>query len=146
MSKIVPIIPSSIAGPLGVNHLPRLWLKSLLSATGQLADGYKDIGPGYDHMVLGAIGIDPDAARSFIASAKPTYIAFEKWVASQPGVKLDATTIADINAAVLGYNHTDDVRVGILGAASITDEGHILDAVTLNFLDDLTEVHAAAIH
>ncbi len=145
MNKIVPTIPSSTPGLLGINHLPRLWLKSLLSATGRLADGYKDIGPGYDHMVLEAIGIDPDAARAFIATVKPTYFEFEKWIASQPGVKLDATTIADINGGVVGYNHTDDVRKNILAAAGLTDNGHILDAVTLNFIDDLTETHAAAV-
>ncbi len=143
MSKIVPVLPSSTSGPLGVKHLPRLWLKSLLSARGQLADGYKDIGPGYDQMVLAAIGIDPDAARSYIAKEQPSYVAFEKWVASQPGVKLDATTIADINAVVIGYNHDDATRSEILAAAGIPDEGLILDAVTLNVIDDLTEFHAA---
>jgi hypothetical protein len=142
MSKIVPTIPSSVYGRLGIYHLPRLWQKSLLAATGQLADGYKDIGPGYDHMVLGAIGIDPDAARAYIASEKPTFIAFERWIEKQPGVKLDAKTIADINAAVAGYNHADDVRKNILAAADIPDEGKILGAVELNFIDDLTEFHA----
>ena len=59
MKKIVPTIPSGVAGPLGVVHLPRLWLKALLAGTGQLAEGYKDIGPGYDYMVLEASGFRP---------------------------------------------------------------------------------------
>ena len=37
MSKIVPLISSGIAGPLGVLHLPRLWQKVLLESLGQLA-------------------------------------------------------------------------------------------------------------
>ena len=145
MSKTVPTLPSNFAGPLGLVHLPRLWLKSLLAATGRLADGYKDIGPGYDFMVLGAIGISPDAARAYIHSAKPSYFEFEKWIRSQPGVKLDQATINASNAAVIGYNHGDDVRKGILGAAGLPDEGRFKDAVTLNCFDDLIEAHAAAV-
>jgi len=143
MSKIVPTLPSGIAGPLGLLHLPRLWQKSSLAAADKLADGYKDIGPGYDLMVLEAINIDPDAAREYIKSAKPAYVQFEKWIATQPGVKLDAKTISDINATVAGYHHEAEIRATILAAAGIEDEGKILDAVTLNFLDDLTEFHQA---
>lgn len=143
MSKIVPTLPSNIAGPLGLLHLPRLWLKSSLGAAGQLADGYKDIGPGYDLMVLEAINIDPDAAREFIKSARPTYPQFEEWITQQPAVKLDDQTISDINAAVVGYHHGAEIRSSILADAGIPDEGKILDAVTLNFLDDLNEVHKA---
>ena len=143
MNKIVPTIPSSVYGKLGLSHLPRLWQKSLLSASGLLADGYKDIGPGYDHMVLTAIGIDPDAARTYIASEKPTFVAFERWIESQPGVRLDAKTIADSNAAVAGYNHDESTRAEILSAAGIPDNGTILGAVELNFIDDLTAFHAS---
>ena len=39
MKKIVPLISSGIAGPLGVLHLPRLWQKVLLEACGVSA-GY----------------------------------------------------------------------------------------------------------
>jgi hypothetical protein len=145
MSKMIPAVPSNVAGPLGLVHLPRLWLKSLLAATGQLADGYKDIGPGYDHMVLQAIGIAPDAARAFIHANKPTYFAFEKWIAAQPGVKLDKATIDASNAAVVGYNHSDDVRKDILSTAGLPDDGRFKDAVTLNSFDDWTEAHTAAV-
>src|SRR4028119_1895925 len=98
MDKIVPLISSGTAGPLGVLHLPRLWLKALLGATGKLADGYKDIGPGYDHMVLQGLGIDPDAARAFIREQKPSYPAFEAWVKSRPGVNLSPANIFRVNA------------------------------------------------
>ncbi|MGZ4964624.1 MAG: DUF5069 domain-containing protein, partial [Limisphaerales bacterium] len=40
MNTIVPLISSGVAGPLGVLHLPRLWLKASLEACGKLAPGY----------------------------------------------------------------------------------------------------------
>ena len=52
MSKIVPLISSGTAGPLGVLHLPRLWQKVSLEAADKLADGYPGIGAGYDSMVI----------------------------------------------------------------------------------------------
>ncbi len=144
MSKIVPLISSCTAGPLGIIHLPRLWLKGLLGATGQLADGYKDIGPGYDYMVLGALGIKPDDARAFIHEKKPTYPQFEQWVKNYPGVKLDQATIFKSNAAVAGYIHRDEVRHEILGACKLADDGSVNPgAVDLNNLDDWSAAHAA---
>ena len=38
MDKIVPLIGSAEVGPLGVLHLPRLWLKVSLDAKGALAN------------------------------------------------------------------------------------------------------------
>src|SRR6185295_7355837 len=43
MSTHVPLISSGVAGPLGVLHLPRLWLKVSLEARGKLANGYPGI-------------------------------------------------------------------------------------------------------
>ncbi len=143
MDKIVPLISTGSVGPLGLLHLPRVWLKALLGATGRLADGYKDIGPGYDFMVFEGIGIDPDKAREFIHSQKPSYPEFEKWVVAYPGVKLDSATVAAVNASISGYNHEESVRKSILSASGLPDEGEILDAVSLNNLDDWTEIHTA---
>jgi hypothetical protein len=53
----VPLISSGVAGPLGVLHLPRLWLKASLEAGGKLAPGYPGCGSGYDQMVLDGLGI-----------------------------------------------------------------------------------------
>lgn len=108
-----------------------------------LADGYSDVGPGYDFMLLEAIGIDPEDARTFIHSEKPSYPEFEKWIATYPGVKLDAATIDAVNAAIIGYNHTDPIRQSILSASGIPDDGSILDAINLNNLDDWNATHAA---
>ena len=141
-TKHVPLISSSVAGPLGVIHLPRLWQKALLGAVGRLADGYGDISPGYDHMVLGALGIDPEKARAYIRAHKPTYPQFEAWVKAYPGAKLDKATIYKSNAAVMGYIHDDETRKSILSANGLADDGSVNPgAVDLNNLDDWLEFH-----
>tara|TARA_B100000989_G_scaffold95836_1_gene69727 strand:+ start:1362 stop:1799 length:438 start_codon:yes stop_codon:yes gene_type:complete len=144
MSKIVPLISSGIAGTNGVLHLPRLWQKSSLKATGKIAEGYPGLGAGYDTMVVDALGLDADAVRCFIANAKPTYPEFVAWVAEQPGVKLDAETIRDVNASITGYVHDDSTRQGILLANGLPD-GDPKDAIDLNNLDDWLGFHASVI-
>jgi hypothetical protein len=143
MNKLVPLISSGVAGPLGVLHLPRLWQKVLLESTGQLADGYPGIGKGYDSMVISALGLTADAVKKFIAT-KPTYPQFEAWIKQQPGVKLDKATIHKLNVSIAGYIHDDATRQSILRASGITDEGSVCpDAINLNNLDDWKEFHAA---
>ena len=144
MSKIVPLISSGVAGPLGVLHLPRLWEKVSLEACGKLADGYPGIGKGYDMMTISALGLNADAVKKFITDTKPTYAQFEAWVKKQPGVKLDKATIYKHNAAIMGYIHDDATRKGILSANGIADESSVNPgAVDLNNLDDWYEFHQA---
>jgi hypothetical protein len=143
MNKIVPLISSGIAGPLGVLHLPRLWLKVSLAAASRLADGYPDCGKGFDQMTLNNLGLNVDSALKFIRERRPTYPQFEAWVRQQPGVKLDKATIDKHNAAVRGYIHDDATRKGILTANGLKDDGTIKDAVNLNNLDDWKELHTA---
>jgi hypothetical protein len=142
----VPLISSGTAGPLGVQHLPRLWQKVSLEARGKLAAGYPGVGMGYDMMVISALGLNPDAVKKFIVESKPTYPQFEAWVKKQPGVKLDKATIDKSNRAICGYNHDDATRKGILGASGITDESSVChDAINLNNLDDWYEFHQAVL-
>src|SRR5687768_9763711 len=122
MSKIVPLISSGTAGPLGVLHLPRLWQKVSLESCGKLAEGYPGIGKGYDTMVIDALGLKADAVRDFIKTSKPTYPQFEAWIKKQPGVKLDKGTIDTLNGAIRGYIHADDTRKSILGASKLADD------------------------
>lgn len=144
--KHIPLISSGVAGPLGVLHLPRLWLKVSLEAAGKLADGYPGIGAGYDSMVINALGLNADAVKKFISESKPNYAAFEAWIKQQPGVKLDKATIHKSNVAILGYIHDDATRKGILDASGITDAGSVCpDAVNLNNLDDWAEFHKAVL-
>ncbi len=144
MSTHVPLISSGVAGPLGVLHLPRLWLKVSLEARGKLAPGYPGLGKGYDMMTCTALGLNPDAVKKFIADSKPTYPQFEAWVKKQPGVKLDKATLYKHNSAIRGYIHDDATRKGILGASGITDESAVNPgAVDLNNIDDWYEFHQA---
>jgi hypothetical protein len=141
--KIVPTISSGTAGPLGVLHLPRLWQKMCLGAVGKLADGYANCAPGYDMMVLDALGVNRDALVDFVSTNKPTYTQFEKFFAEN-ATKLNAASIAEINAAITGYQHADETRQSILAAVGLPD-GKPTDAVNLNNLDDWQEFHASEI-
>ena len=140
---LIPLISSAVAGPLGAIHLPRLWLKVLLSAKGQLEEGYAECGAGFDQMTLDGLKVDRDSAVAYIKDNLPTYAQFEKWVVDQRGGSIPSDEIEASNAAIKGYNHADDDRGSILSAAGIEDDGSVLDAVGLNNLDDWTEVHKA---
>jgi hypothetical protein len=142
----VPLISSGVAGPLGVLHLPRLWLKASLEARGKLAAGYPGCGKGYDQMVLDGLGLDRQKTLDFIKNNKPTYNQFEGWVKQQPGVRLDKGSIDKLNGSIRGYDHDDATRKNILSAAGLQDDASACkDAVNLNNLDDWTEFHAAVL-
>jgi hypothetical protein len=142
----VPLISSGVAGPLGILHLPRLWLKASLEAKGKLSPGYPGIGPGYDSMVIAALGLNAEALKQFITEQKPTYPQFEAWIKAQPGVNLTKANIHKLNLSIAGYVHKDEVRKNILAANGLLDDGSVLpDAVNLNNLDDWFEFHQAVL-
>jgi hypothetical protein len=143
MNTIVPLISSGIAGPLGVLHLPRLWLKASLEARGKLAAGYPGCGRGYDQMVVEGLGLKREEVLAFIRQNRPTYCQFEAWV-KQHGTKLDPASIEKLNAAIRGYIHDDATRRSIQAANGLTDDASACrDAVNLNNLDDWKEFHEA---
>ena len=145
MNTIVPLISSGTAGPLGVLHLPRLWLKLSLESTGKLASGYPGAGKGYDQMVIDGLGLNRDAVIDYVKKNKPTYNQFETWV-KKSGTKVDKGSIEKLNAAIRGYNHDDGTRKSILGACGLADDaGACKDAINLNNLDDWKEFHEAAL-
>lgn len=138
MSKIVPLISSGVAGPLGVLHLPRLWLKASLEAAGKLHPDYPGCGKGYDQMTLDALGIKTDDFLAFIKT-KPSYTQLEGWVKAYPGVNLTKANLYKHNQSITGYIHGDAVRKGILDAAGLPDDGGVNPgAVDLNNIDDWT--------
>src|SRR6266404_4409176 len=110
MNTIVPLISSGVAGPLGVIHLPRLWLKVSLESRGKLAPGYPGVGKGYDQMVIDGLGLNRDAVVSFIKTSRPTYCQFEAWVKNQLGVKLDKGSDKKPNASARAYYPDDRPR------------------------------------
>src|SRR5438552_12349429 len=141
----VPLISSGVAGPLGVVHLPRLWLKVSLEAASKLAPGYPAIGRGFDAMTCAALGLDEQAVKDYIKENKPTYPQFEAWV-KKSAKYLTREAVEKHNAAVRGYNHDDATRKGILSSCGIPDDASApKDAVNLNNLDDWYEFHQAAL-
>ncbi len=144
MNTVVPLISSGVAGPLGVLHLPRLWLKTSLECRGKLAPGYPGCGKGYDQMVIDGLGLQREAVLDFIKSSRPTYPQFEAWVKKQPGAKLDKGSIDKLNSAIRGYIHDDETRKSVLSASGLPDDSHACrDAVNLNNLDDWKEFYDA---
>ena len=143
MAKMIPLIGSSEAGPLGAIHLPRLWLKVTLSASGALHDDYDECGAGFDQMVLDGLGVDRDAAVDYLKSNMPTYPQFEQWVVDQNGGSIDQSVVDASNAAITGYEHGDDIVSAISDAAATNADHAIKDAVTLNALEDWNDIHAS---
>lgn len=138
--KVVPLISSGTAGPLGAIHLPRLWAKLSLARAGLLADGYDECGPGFDQMTITDLNLDRQKVIDFVRTQKPTYMAFERWVVDQNGGKLDRATVDKHNAAIRAYNHADQLASDMRKASGLSD-ATISDAVTLNTLEDLDEIY-----
>lgn len=142
--KIVLLISSTVAGPLGVLHLPRLWQKCVLGAKKMLADGYPEIGKGLCQMTLDALKLNKEETLQYLHSEVPSYPEFEAWILKKNGGKLDRAAIEKHNAAVRARLQDAETRKGILAAAGIKDEGRvkeIKDTITLNDWDDWTEFH-----
>lgn len=142
MEKIIPLISSDTTGPLGVKHLPRLWIKTLLAAAGRLPDGYKDIRPGFDYMALEGLKISPDAARSYIMESRPTYLEFEAWVRAQEGVDLTPENIAAVNRAITERKKGPESRLKLLAENGLPADAPIESSIMLNNLDDWKSIHA----
>jgi hypothetical protein len=136
--KVVPLISSGTAGPLGAVHLPRLWLKLSLATVEALPEGYDECGEGFDAMTLGALGLDRAKTIAFVRENRPTYMEFEDWVVTHG--KTDKATIDKHNAAVRGYHHGDEKGKQMRHVSKIKDES-VKDAVSLNTIEDLDEVH-----
>jgi hypothetical protein len=145
MDKIVPLIGSAEVGPLGVLHLPRLWLKVSLDAKGALAEGYPAVGTGFDQMVLDGLGLKKDAVVDFIAENRPSYCQFEAWIKEQPGARLDSASIAKLNDSIRGYHHDQGTVQSVLGENGLPSDIGIRDAVTLNRIDDWKCFHEAVL-
>jgi len=137
-SKQIPFISSQVTGPLGVAHLPRLWAKMSLGNAGILAEGWDQCGPGFDQMTISALGLDKDAVMEYFRTHKPTYVQFEEYVVTNG--KTDSETIRKHNASIHGYNHSPDTAKKMRNEMGLKNDA-VNDAVTLNSLDDLHELH-----
>jgi hypothetical protein len=118
-----------------------LWLKVLLSAKGMLPEDYDECGMGFDQMTLDGLGLDRDATLKYLKSNLPSYPQFERWVVEQKGGQISPETIERVNASIRGYNHSDEHGREMREASGIAERTDIRDAVTLNKLEDWTEIH-----
>ena len=100
MAKIVPLISSQVVGPLGLAHLPRFWLKTLLSTAGMLYDGSVSHKLGFNLKMLGIIGVEPEGCFAFLKTL-PTYPQTEAYIAAHAS-DLTPATIAASNDAICG--------------------------------------------
>ena len=141
MAKITPTISSGIAGPLGVLHLPRLWQKASLAAAGKLHGDYAAAGKGFDQMLLDGLGIDRRDFLDFVRDERPSYPQLEAWVADRCGGEIASDAASAVNSAIAGHDHAESIRKEILADAGIDDRGVVLDAISLNNLDDWTAFH-----
>ncbi len=127
-------------GPLGVKHLPRLWLKILLHACGRLPDGYRHGVGGFDEFLTTTLGIDRDAFVSYIETAKPDYLTLEAWVRANAAA-LTPETIAKVNEGVSAADIPDAMYGDRSARLGFADPAY-KRAVALNDLDDWLAMHA----
>jgi hypothetical protein len=132
--EIIPLISSSVAGPLGIRHLPRLWLKILLYAAGRLPEGYRHGTGGFDELLTSTLGIDNADLIAYVESEKPGYLQFEAWV-KEHARNLTPESVAELNEMILTREMSAEMaaerreRLGIADCA-------LAHAVSLNDLDD----------
>lgn len=137
--NVVPAISSSIAGPLGVLHLPRLWLKHLLHAAGRLPDGYRHGLGGFDEVLTTRLEIDRDAFAAYCETELPDYLAAESWV-KRNASQLDAGTVAELNAYFRSATMPEAMAAERRARFNITDPSFVT-GIPLNDLDDWAGLH-----
>jgi hypothetical protein len=136
---MIPAISSSSTGPLGVVHLPRLWLKMLLHAHGRLPEEYRYGIGGFDETMLEALGIPHDPLLAYITTEKPGYLALEAWVRDH-ATSLTPESIARSNETILGRVLPEERCAARRAAYGVTDPT-IVRGIALNDIDDWLQLH-----
>jgi hypothetical protein len=136
MQQMAPLIGATVTGPLGVMHLPRMWLKSVYSAAGLLPEAYFDNYKGFNAQVCDALGLEPEAWFAFLATM-PTYPQAEDYVRAH-ATKLDAASIAALNEKVASYPRAAEGAAATRARTGITDANVTNSALLINYDDWLT--------
>lgn len=139
-TEVVPLISGVTKGPLGVVHLPRLWLKLLLHSLGRLPEGYRHGVGGSDEVVMSGLGIDAEAFIAFIARERPSYLETEAWI-REHATNLTPEAIERVNIGVLEAEMPDP-RGSEWRARFGVDYTY---GWQLNQLDDWAAIHAQLI-
>lgn len=139
-TSMPPVLSSSVKGPLGVAHLPRLWLKILLFSQGRLPDGYRHGTGGFDEFLTTTLGIDRDAFVAYVENEKPDYLTLERWV-REHATNLTTDTIAKVNERVAAADMSEELLAERRARLGIDQS--ITKAVAVNDIDDWNAMHAA---
>ena len=140
MEMIVPAVGSTVCGPLGVAHLPRMWLKAVLKATDRLPEGWFSSNRGMDKRVIDNLGLPAEEFFAFLSEV-PTYPQTEAWVSARSD-KLDAASLAAHNEAVASFKVPQENGVPRRAALGI-EHTDIWEGIRLNDFDDWNCLHAA---
>jgi hypothetical protein len=144
IEPLIPMVSSSEAGPLGIPHLPRLWIKALLNAVGALPAEWKTgTVCGFDCFAAKTIGLDIASTSAYINAELPQYLAFEAWVAEQIGA-VDAATKATWATEIRTRDKNPEQAAGDVveaEAPGVTSR----NAPLLNDLVDWKHMHAFAV-
>ena len=139
LTPLIPAISSSTTGPLGVPHLPRLWLKHRLHGVGRLVEGYRHGVGGFDEMLTGAIGVNPVAFATYVETEKPDYLKAEAWIRGNAAT-LTSETIAAWTQKLATWNLPEERAIERRAELGIHDPNFKL-SVPLNDLDDWAGLH-----
>ena len=144
METHVPLISTRTKGPLGLVHLPRLWLKMRLSAKSKLAGEYRAGEGGFDGLLLEALGIDSTAAVAFVSASQPGYLAFETWVKKNAKPEsLTPEAIDQFNERILSFPKPEPGRSEMLEILGLPQSETKWLGTDLNDLDDWHGFHLA---
>ena len=142
MDRYVPLIGTAATGPLGVAHLPRLWLKMLLASQGKLVEGYRARQGGFDGLLLEFLGIAGCDASAFVAASQPAYLEFEAWVRENAAAdRLTPAAIAQFNDRILTFLKPEPGRSEMLADLGLPSDDTEWTGADLNNLDDWHAFH-----
>lgn len=137
--EFIPLISQAEAGPLGLLHLPRLWLKLRAHAVDALPEGYRHGNGGTDGELMEAIGLDANAFTAYIARDAPDYQACESWIRGHARSLNDAT-VAAFNAHGRDFDMPEPRRTEWSERFGVIDPAET-KAFRLNQLDDWDGIH-----
>ena len=138
LDRLAPLLGATVAGPLGVVMLPRMWCKSVLSAAGMLYEGYTDYYRGFNQRVVDGLGLDQEPWFAYLKTM-PTYPEAEDYVRAH-ATKLDAASIAAVNTEVLTFLRPEENAAGVRARTGLDDPNFRNSALLLNW-DDWFTMH-----
>jgi len=138
MERVVPLIPPAAAGPLGLAHLPRMWLKGILNAADMLWEGYFPNYRGFNQFLIDAVGLDREAFFAYLGTL-PTYPETERWVRAH-ATKLNPGSIAEWNAFVATFERPEEAAAILRKRVGLDDPSLRISSQLLN-LDDWYTMH-----